>query len=120
MSILITYTVYLALAGLITVLVGRDLHTNGYFLILDLFENTAFTKTVNNMLLTAYYLVNIGYIAITVSQFGDISSVVLAVEEVSFKIGAVALLLGALHFNNIIVLHLLSKRKQIIINFINT
>jgi len=46
--------------------------------------------------------------------------VVLAIEELSRKVGTIVLILGILHFNNIIVLHVLSKRKQSIINFINT
>jgi hypothetical protein len=115
----ITYTAYFCLAALLTVLVGRDLHNNGYYLILDLFHNELFTKTVNNMLLTGYYLVNIGFVAITVGQIGEVDSLVQAIERVSFRIGSIALFLGVLHFNNIIVLHLLSKRKTTIINFIN-
>jgi len=120
MNTILVYTIYLLLAALITVLVGKDLHRNGYYLILDLFDNEEFSKTVNNLLLTGYYLVNIGYIAITVSQFGAVETVVLAIEELSRKVGTIVLILGILHFNNIIVLHVLSKRKQSIINFINT
>jgi len=120
MNIVTAYIVYLAIAALITVAVGYDLHRNGYHLILDLFGNKEFTRTVNNLLLTGYYLVNIGYIAITVSQFGALDNLQLVLEELSSKLGTIALILGALHFNNIVVLHILSRKKNLIINFINT
>ena len=120
MDTLFVYTIYLCIAGLITIQVGKDLHRNGYHLILDLFDNETFSKTVNNLLLTGYYLVNIGYIAITVSKFGGMDSEVQAIEELSRNVGTILLILGTLHFNNIIVLHALSKRKQSIINYINT
>ena len=120
MNTIIVYSIYLLIAALITVIVGKDLHSNGYYLILDLFENKEFTYTVNNLLLTGYYLVNIGYIATTVSQFGAVHDFLLAAEELSYRIGTIALILGILHYNNIIVIHLLSSKKEKIINFINT
>ena len=113
------YIVYLITAVIITVLVGRDLHKNGYYLILDLFENELFTKTLNNMLLTGYYLVNLGYVAIAITSFEDISNTQLLLTELATKIGTILLILGVLHFNNIIVLHLLSKRKQKLIQLFN-
>jgi len=114
MNNIYVYILYLSLATLITVGVGRDLHKNGYFLILDLFQNKLFAKTVNNLLLTGYYLVNLGYVAIVISNFGTVDSLNLAMNELSKKLGAILLILGFLHFNNIILLHLLSRRKQII------
>ena len=113
------YIVYLITAVIITVLVGRDLHKNGYYLILDLFENELFTKTLNNMLLTGYYLVNLGYVAIAITSFEDITNTQLLLTELATKIGTILLILGVLHFNNIIVLHLLSKRKQKLIQLFN-
>jgi hypothetical protein len=120
MNTIFIYLIYLVIAALITLAVGNNLHSNGYYLILDLFKNQEFTETVNNLLLTGYYLVNIGYIATTVSQFGAVDTLSLAVEELSYKIGIIAIILGVLHFNNIIILHFLSKRKQLILNLINT
>jgi hypothetical protein len=120
MNTILIYLIYLVIAALITLAVGKNLHSNGYYLILDLFKNQEFTETVNNLLLTGYYLVNIGYIATTVSQFGAVDTLSLAAEELSYKIGIIAIILGVLHFNNILILHFLSKRKQLIINFINT
>lgn len=118
--IYLIYLIYLVIAALITLAVGNNLHSNGYYLILDLFKNQEFTETVNNLQLTGYYLVNIGYIATTVSQFGAVDTLSLAVEELSYKIGIIAIILGVLHFNNIIILHFLSRRKQLILNLINT
>ena len=119
MNNLTAYIIYLLIATILTVFVGKNLHSNGYYLILDLFENEVFTRTVNNLLLTGYYLVNLGYVAITITSFPDISSSLVLLEVLASKLGAITLILGSLHFNNIIILHFLSSRKQNIIQLFN-
>ncbi|PCJ67154.1 MAG: hypothetical protein COA58_02220 [Bacteroidetes bacterium] len=119
MNNITAYIIYLFIASVTTVLVGKDLHKNGYYLILNLFDNESFTKTINSILLTGYYLINLGYAAITIPSFQQITNMELLLTELSTHIGSIFLILGALHFNNIIVLNLLSKRKQKIIQLFN-
>jgi hypothetical protein len=119
MNNIIAYIVYLTVTVITTVFVGKHLHKNGYHLIFDLFENERFTTTVNNLLLTGYYLVNIGYIAITIDAFHEISSLDLLFSRLAQRIGIIFLILGSLHYNNILILHLLSRRKQEIIKMFN-
>jgi hypothetical protein len=119
MNNITAYIIYLIVAIFITIVVGRDLHKNGYSLILDLFENKSFARTINNLLLTGYYLVNVGYITIAISSFETINSTQLMITELAYKIGTILLILGILHFNNILILHILSKRKQQIIHLFN-
>ncbi len=116
---LITYSIYLTIGAIIIFLVGRNLHKNGYHLILNLFQNELFTTTINNLLLVGYYLVNIGYLAITVVNFDQLQSLELVLIALADKIGVILLILGILHFNNIIILTLLSARKQQIIKLFN-
>ena len=116
---LITYSIYLAICIVITVFVGKHLHKNGYYLILNLFDNELFTKTINNILLIAYYLVNIGYIAITIVTFGEITDYPAMLEVLAGKVGLILLSLGILHINNIITLNILSRRKHKIIEIFN-
>ena len=100
----ITYIIYLLVGFVLTVLVGKNLYKNGFPLILNLFENQVFATTTNHLLLTGYYLVNLGYIAITITSFPEITNSIEMVEVLSLKLGIIAFVLGLLHFNNIIVL----------------
>ena len=116
---LIAYSIYLTITISITVFVGRNLHKNGYFLILDLFENEVFSRTLNNLLLTGYYLINIGYIALTIQQFGRIDGIQILLQSLAQRVGTILVILGVLHINNIVVLHLLSSHKKKIIHMFN-
>ena len=120
MNNITAYIVYLIVVLVITIFVGRDLHKNGYYLILDLFGNELFTKTINNILLTGYYLVNLGYVMLAISQFNEITNAEIFLSELALKIGTISLILGALHFNNIILLHILSSKKLQIFELFNT
>lgn len=114
-----SYIIYLLIGLVVTFFVGRDLHRKGYFLILDLFEHEGFTQTINNLLLVLYYLLNMGYITITLLEIGEVNTLIQLIEKLSLRIGLILFILGSLHFNNIIVLQLLSKKKQKIIQFFN-
>lgn len=120
MNNVLGYSVFLLVAFTVTVLVGKDLHKNGYYLILELFNNESFASNVNNLLLTGYYLVNLGLIALTIGTFGELDTIETLVEVLSFKFGQVLLVLGILHFNNIIVLHFLSGYRKRILELFNT
>lgn len=117
---IIAYTIYFSISAFVTIFVGKSLHKNGYHLILDLFEHQEFTRTTNNILLIGYYLVNLGYVAITIASFRLITTVTTLFEVLSYRIGTILFILGILHINNILTLTLLSKRKQKIIKFFNT
>lgn len=115
---IIAYCIYLLIGVGITVFVGKHLHKNGYYLILDLFDNEVFTKTLNLMLLVGYYLVNIGYISMTITTFNHMENAQDVFEAVGEKVGLIFIILGLLHVNNILVLSLLSKRKENIIKLL--
>lgn len=117
---LITYSIYLTVGAIVILLVGKNLHTNGYYLILNLFDNELFTKTINNLLLVGYYLVNIGYLAITIINFDKLDTLEMVLVALTDKIGIILFILGILHFNNILILSLLSRKKHTIIKLFNT
>lgn len=119
MTVGVTYAIYFLLGVIITVGVGLDLYKNGEKLIYNLFEHKEFTVTVNRLLLTGYYLVNLGYVAITLSTLGRVDSVISSLECLSKQLGILMLILGYLHFQNIIILQWLSHRKTQIIQFLN-
>ncbi len=118
MTILI-YTIYLVISLTVTVLVGKHLHKHGYFLILDLFKNEQFTKAVNNFLLIGYYLINLGYVALTIQSIGAVNSFDSGLERLAEKIGFILLVLGFMHLANILGLKLISTKRERIIKMFN-
>lgn len=116
---LITYIIYLILSCAITLYVGKHLHNHGYFLILELFENEKFTKAVNNFLLLGYYLINLGYVVLSLYKIRGGVSILKSLELLSTKIGFILLLLGYMHVINILILNVLSTKKEEIIKMFN-
>jgi len=109
--ILISYSLYLALTLVLTVWVARTLFRNGKVFLIDIFHgNKELSQAVNNLLLVGFYLVNIGYAVYTLSIGYDIKSSRELIEELSIKVGAIILILGGMHFFNMLVFFKLRKR----------
>ncbi|MFT3988737.1 hypothetical protein [Aestuariivirga sp.] len=100
-----TYLIYVALSLGITYWVGRTLHTNGRIFLIENFagrEDVA--DAINNLLLVGFYLVNVGFISLAL-RFGEKPvDATGALEFLSMKIGAAVVVLGLLHFFNMIML----------------
>ena len=60
--------------------------------------------------MVGFYLINIGYAVYTLRIFGTIDSAQVVIEKLSVKIGAIILILGAMHFFNLFVFFKLRKR----------
>lgn len=102
---LIAYLIY----GLITLFtiffVGGILHKNGRYYIHQFFsKDPALGDYINDGLLIGYYLINMGYVFITIRYWENIESFQLLVELIGTKTGSIFLLLGLLHFFNILAL----------------
>lgn len=109
--ILISYSLYLALTLILTVWVARTLFRNGKVFLIDIFHgNGELAQAVNNLLLVGFYLVNIGYAVYTLSIAYNIGTVRELVETLSLKVGAIILILGGMHFFNMLVFFKLRKR----------
>lgn len=103
---LIAYGIY-AFISIFTILhVGRVLHGNGRHFVLQIFSETVFADYINNCLLAGYYLVNIGYVLFTLSNWTRIDSLLEMTEAICTQTGILYILLGVLHFVNIIVLQM--------------
>ncbi|SET77034.1 hypothetical protein [Hymenobacter actinosclerus] len=110
---LLVYGVYLPATVALTVWVARTLFTNGRTFLVDIFHgNEALADSVNKLLLTGFYLVNIGYAMLTLRSTGPISSYQQTVEMLSVKVGTIILILGAMHFFNLYVFYKLRNRAQ--------
>ncbi|MCE9636229.1 MAG: hypothetical protein K8T90_11050 [Planctomycetes bacterium] len=99
------YVAYVALSVGLTVWVGRTLHRNGRVFLHDVFAgNTVLADAVNQLLVVGFYLVNFGYVSLMLRSREAVGTPEAAVEALSWKIGLVLLVLGAMHFTNMIVL----------------
>ncbi len=84
--------------------VAKTLHKNGRIFLVDAFHgNTELADSVNHLLVVGFYLINIGYIALALSTRASLATLREAIELESTKIGVVLLILGAMHFFNILV-----------------
>ena len=109
--ILLCYSIYLILTCTLTIWVARTLFRNGKIFLIDIFHgNTDLANAVNNLLLVGFYLVNIGYAVYTLSIDYDIFSTRRLIEELSIKVGAIILILGGMHFFNMLVFFKLRKK----------
>ena len=81
---------------------------------MELFEGQPeLAVTLNKVLLLGYYLVNIGLLIYTLMQGEKREFLAQIIGQQADRVGMVALLLGTLHFINILVLNLLKRSKII-------
>lgn len=108
------YGIYTALMMFIIVYVGRLFHKNGRVFILSLFKGDAHqADNLNNILLLAYYLFNIGYAFIKLRYWTKVTHVEILVSSLSSNIGLLVLILAVTHYFNMALIYYLSKRQQL-------
>lgn len=109
--VVITYLAYLAISIALTVWVAQTLHKNGRVFLVDVFHgNEALADSVNHLLIVGFYLINFGYISLALKIGIDVANTRAAIEELSSKIGIVLLVLGAMHFSNLLIFNRLRQR----------
>lgn len=109
----ISYLIFIIITSFITIDVGRRCFNAGKLYLEYLIKDEDFCLTVNRILLGSYYLVNLGYISISLSFWGTISSIEELLYTVSNRIGTIVLILCALHFINLFMLYILRKKLTI-------
>jgi hypothetical protein len=113
MNIAICYFSYLAISIGLTVWVARTLHSSGRVFLIDAFHgNTELADSVNHLLVVGFYLINVGYIALALKTTDPMNTLRQAIELESVKIGVVLLILGAMHFFNIMVFAKMRHRAK--------
>lgn len=100
------YVIYLAISIAITVWVGRTLHKNGRVFLVENFKgNELVADSINHLLLVGFYLINLGFISLTLkSQGAPPETTEVAIEFLSGKIGFIIIVLGVMHFFNMFAL----------------
>jgi hypothetical protein len=101
-----------AMPGL-TVFVGRALSRSGRAFLTDVFGgNESMGEAVTRLLVVAFYLLNLGFVTLTMKTSGSISSVRLGIQALSVKIGEELLVVGALHLANLALFARLRRRAR--------
>lgn len=101
-----SYATYLILSVGLTAWVARTLHKNGRVFLVDVFDGREeLADSVNKLLVVGFYLLNLGFVAFALKMDVRVLDVTQGMEAVSVKVGAVLLVLGALHLFNVYVFH---------------
>ncbi|RKR80928.1 hypothetical protein BDD43_1066 [Mucilaginibacter gracilis] len=110
---ILTYAFYLAISIALTIWVAGVLFKNGRIFLVDIFHgNTLLADSVNKLLVVGFYLINVGYMSLALKESGNIPGAQVVVEVLSYKLGWIILILGAMHFLNLIVFFKLRSRAQ--------
>src|SRR5437867_1781944 len=106
-----TYIVYIALSIPLTIWVAHTLYKNGRVFLSDSFRgNEKLADSVNHLLVVGFYLINIGYVALALKHGAAATNAQEALESLSTRIGLVLLVLGGMHFFNLLVFTKMRKR----------
>jgi hypothetical protein len=106
-----SYAAYLAISVAITIWVAQTLHRNGRVFLVEAFHSNAeLADSVNHLLLVGFYLINIGFVTLTLRTGVNLASVRGSIELLSDKIGMVLVILGVMHFTNLYIFSEMRKR----------
>jgi hypothetical protein len=109
----LAYILYLLLTYIITVQVGLIFYRNGRLYILRLLHgDERLTDFINKILLTGYYLLNLGYAALMLQGWQRIETIEAALMSVLIMCGKIMVLLGVIHFGNMAVIYYISTKHH--------
>lgn len=95
------YGLYLLITIAITIWVARTLSKNGEVFLIQCFgHNAELARSTNHLLVVGFYLVNIGFITLTLSLGAEPKTMPDAIRFLSGKVGLAVIVLGAMHFFN--------------------
>lgn len=105
-----TYVVYLVVSAVLTVWVARTLFENGRIFLVDVFGgNEELADSVNHLLVVGFYLINFGYVSLALRIGYEVGTWSGVIEALSWKLGLVLLVVGFMHFLNLLVLSQMRK-----------
>ena len=97
----LAYGLYLLIAIGMTVWVAHTLSTNGEVFLIQCFgHNAEVARSTNHLLVVGFYLVNIGFITLTLSNGSEPETWPQMIRFLSGKVGLAVIVLGGMHFFN--------------------
>lgn len=110
---ILAYIIYLLITYIITVHVGWVFYKNGRYYILSLLQgDEKLTLFINRLLLVGYYLLNLGYVALTISSWQSVTNWGVLWGTVATMTGKILLVLGIVHFGNMGIIYLIGKNHR--------
>jgi hypothetical protein len=110
--VIVLYLCYLAACAGLTFLVGSALGRSGRVVMTALFGDERLAAAVSRLVVLALYLLNFGYVALTLGATAHVTSAAQAVSILSVKLGEELLVLGALFLTSLIVLARIRRRQR--------
>ena len=102
---IIGYLIFIVIICLIIVFVGKICYRNGNIFVAELIpDHLDVCQQINKTLLEAYYLINIGYCAMTLIGWEEIENSLQLIEVLSVKVATIICILSILHYLNILLL----------------
>lgn len=97
----LAYGLYLLISVAMTVWVAHTLSTNGEVFLVQCFgHNEQVAKSTNRLLVVGFYLINIGFITLTLSYGNEPATWPQMIRFLSGKVGLAVMVLGGMHFFN--------------------
>lgn len=107
------HLLYLVISFMFTIWVARTLFKNGRIFLVDTFRgNEQLADSTNQLLVVGFYLVNFGFVAIAIRSGATPADAADLVAALGEKVGRVLLILGGMHFFNLLVFSKLRRRAQ--------
>jgi hypothetical protein len=102
---LIAYLIYFIITIFIIVKVGKICYHNGNIYVSQLIPNhDDLCHKINQSLLVGYYLLNIGYCAMTIISWENIETLTQLTEIITSKLALIIITIAILHYFNVILL----------------
>ena len=102
---IIGYFIYLGITIFIIMKVGKICYRNGNIYVAELIpDHTEICQKINRVLLLAYYLLNIGYCAMTLISWQKILSAAQLIETIGVRTAVIIFIISILHYLNIFIL----------------
>jgi hypothetical protein len=106
------YLGYLATCAGLTVAVGSALARSGRVVMTAVFGDERLAGAVSRLVVLALYLLNFGYVALTLGASAHIRTAAQAVGILPVKLGEELLVLGGLYLTTLIVLARIRRRQR--------
>ncbi|MCP4520412.1 MAG: hypothetical protein GY827_01735 [Cytophagales bacterium] len=114
---IIAYLIYLSITFYITVIVGKNLYHHGVHYLKDIFDgNKDIYIPVNKILLTGYYLLNLGYAMYMLNSWEEITTKSELIKSIIENSGKIILILAVIHYNNLLTFSLVKKYNHKLFN----
>lgn len=111
--VVVTYLTYIAVSVALTIWVAHTLHKNGRVFLVDVFRgDESLADSVNHLLVVGFYLINFGYVSLALKLSERVTTAQEGIEALSWKVGLVLVVLGAMHFFNLFVFSRIRRRAN--------